>query len=152
MAPFMKEDLSDELASLPVKLSAAELRPGRGQTQIHGGNNPSERAGEERHKQPTHSPLLGFNSRQIFVMQPPALILQGRTVLQAPPLKPVNKGCEGCRMGLVLLFDCTWHAVIKWAIHPLLPFSDSLVGGGGDVSGRLLAYGEPGSSSCISFN
>lgn len=85
MAPFMKEDLSDELASLPVKLSAAELRPGRGQTQIHGGNNPSERAGEERHKQPTHSPLLGFNSRQIFVMQPPALILQGRTVLQAPP-------------------------------------------------------------------
>lgn len=66
-------------------------------------------------------------------MQPPALALQGRTVLQAP-LKPVNKGCEGCRMGLVLLFDCTWHAVIKWAIHPRLPFSDSLKKGG-DVSG-----------------
>lgn len=133
MASFMKGDLSDELASSPVKLSAVELRPGRGQTQIHGGNNPSERAGEEGDKQPTHSPLLGFNSRQIFVMQPPALALQGRTVLQAP-LKPANKGGEGCRMGLVLLFDCTWHAVIKWAIHPRLPFSDSLKKGG-DVSG-----------------
>lgn len=62
-------------------------------------------------------------------MQPPALTQQGRTVLQAP-LKPVNKGCEGYRMGLVLLFDCTWHAVIKWAIHPQLPFSDSLKKGG----------------------
>lgn len=29
-------------------------------------------------------------------------------------------------MGLVLLFDCTWHAVIKWAIHPALPFSERL--------------------------
>lgn len=37
-------------------------------------------------------------------------------------LKPVNKGCEGCRMEPVLLFDCTWHAVIKWPIHPALPF------------------------------
>lgn len=51
--------------------------------------------------------------------------MQGRTVLQAP-LKPVNKGSEGSRMGLVLLSDCTWHAVIKWAIHPVLPFSGSL--------------------------
>lgn len=85
MASFMKEDLSDELASSPVKLSAAALRPGWGQTQIRDGNNPSERAGEEGDKQPTHSPLLGFNSRQIFVMQPPALVLQARTVLQAPP-------------------------------------------------------------------
>lgn len=29
-------------------------------------------------------------------------------------------------MGLVLLFDCTWHAVIKWAIHPALPFRERL--------------------------
>lgn len=36
-------------------------------------------------------------------------------------------------MGLVLLFDCTWHAVIKWAIHPLLPFSDSEGWWGGGV-------------------
>lgn len=126
MASFMKEDLSDELASLPAKLSAVDLWLSRGQAQIHGGNNLLEGAGEVGHQQPTHSPLLGYNSRLIFfVMQPPALVLQGRTVLQAP-LKPVNKGCKGCRMGLVLLFDCTWHAVIKWAIHPALPFSDSL--------------------------
>lgn len=140
MASFMTEDLSDELASSPVKLSAVELRPGRGQTQNHGGNNPSERAGGEGDKQPTHSPLLGFNSRLIFVMQPPPLILQGRTVLQAP-LKPVNKGCEGSRMGLVLLFGCTWHAVIKWAIHPPLPFTDSLRGGRFGYAARVWRAG-----------
>lgn len=71
MAPFMIKDLSDELASSPVKLSAVELQLSRGHAQIHGGNHRSEWAGEEGDKQPTHSPLLGFNSRLIFVMQPP---------------------------------------------------------------------------------
>lgn len=82
----------------------------------------------------TNSPptvlCLALIRGRFFVMQPPAFVLQGRAVLQAP-LKPVNKGCEGCRMGPVLPFDCTWHAVIKWTIHPPLPFSDSLRRAGG---------------------
>lgn len=126
--------LSDEFASLPVKLSAVETKLGRGQTQTHGGNNPSQRVGEAGHPQPTHSPLPGFNLIQgwffffcFFCHAAPAPALQGKPVLQAP-LKPVNKGCRGCRKGLVLLSDCTWTAVIKWAIHPALPFRGSPTG------------------------
>lgn len=90
-------------------------------------------------------------------MQPPpppaAPALQGKTVLQAP-LKPGNKGCRGCRKGPVLLSDCTWLAVIKWAIHPTLPFRGSPTGvqgvcvwGRGYISARLLLYGDPGSAA-----
>lgn len=113
-------------------LSVVETGLGRGQTQTHGGNNPSQRVGAAGHPQPTHSPLLGFNSRLIFFFffcyAAPAPALQSNPVLQAP-LKPVNKGCRGCRKGLVLLSGCTWIAVIKWAIHPALPFRGT--GGGG---------------------
>lgn len=41
-----------------ISREAAELQPGRGHAQIHGGNQWSEWAGEEGDKQPTHSPLL----------------------------------------------------------------------------------------------
>lgn len=120
MASFMTEDLSDELASSPVKLSAVERRPGRGQTQTMVGI--TRQRGTAAHPQS----VLSFNPGRLLLCAPPPP-LQGRAVLQAP-LKAVNKGCEGSRMGLVLLFDCTWHAVIKWAIHPALPFSGSLRG------------------------
>lgn len=71
MASFMTEDLSDELASSAVKLSAVDLRPGRGHTRKPRWESPVREGGGEGDKQPTHSPLLGFNSRLIFVMQPP---------------------------------------------------------------------------------
>lgn len=107
--------------------------------------------GEAGQQQPTHSPLLGFNSRLIFFFcyATPSPALQSKTVLQAP-LKPVNKGCRGCRKGPVLLSDCTWIAVIKWAIHPALPFRGSPTGArGGYISGRLLLYGDPGSAALV---
>lgn len=48
----------------------------------------------------------------------------------------------------MLLSGCTWIAVIKWAIHPALPFRGSPTGvRGGYISGRLLLYGDPGSAA-----
>lgn len=47
-----------------------------------------------------------------------------------------------------MLSGCTWIAVIKWAIHPALPFRGSLTGvWGGYILGRLLLYGDPGSAA-----
>lgn len=57
-------------------------------------------------------------------------VLQRKALLQAC-LKAVNKGR---RTGLELLFDCTRHAVIKWAIHAEPPLPDSL----GEVGTFLL--------------
>ena len=85
MASFMEEGLSDELASSPVKLSAVEPRPSRGLTQNHGGNNRSERAGDQGDKQPTHSPLLSFNSRQIFLLCSPPPSSYGAEQFYKPP-------------------------------------------------------------------
>lgn len=48
----------------------------------------------------------------------------------------------------MLLSGCTWIVVIKWAIHPALPFRGSPTGvRGGYISGRLLLYGDPGSAA-----
>lgn len=89
-------------------------------------------------------------------MQPPAPALQGKTVLQAPPLpKPVKKGCRGCRKGPALLSDCTQLAVIKWAIHPALPFRGSPVGVRGRGGGVIIRIAAPvwrSRLSRISFN
>ena len=49
----------------------------------------------------------------------------------------------------MLLSDCTWHAVIKWTIHPALPFTNSLRG---DVPAVLPVHGEPDSASCTCFD
>lgn len=71
MASFMTEDLSDELASSPVKLSAVE-RPGRGQTRNHGGN-----------QQPTHS-LLSALIQADFCYAPPRRPA-GQSSFTSPP-------------------------------------------------------------------
>lgn len=65
MASFMTEDLSDELASSPVKLSAVERRPGRGQTQTMVGI--TRQRGTAAHPQS----VLSFNPGRLLLCAPP---------------------------------------------------------------------------------
>lgn len=80
MVSFITEGLSDELASWPVKLSAAEPQLSRGHAQIQGGNRGRSGRGRPTHRPDCcHPQPAGMNSF-------------------TSPLKVANKGCEGCRM------------------------------------------------------
>lgn len=88
-------------------------------------------------RKPTHSSLLrgALIWLRFLLCRPP----EERTLLQAS-IKPfLIMGWRGRRMGPPLLFDHSWHAPIKCAIHPC---SLSLSHYGGNL-GWVLMHGVP---------
>ncbi len=77
----------------------------------------------------------GFNLTSIFIMQAP----WGENTFTSLHKALFNNGLKGRRMGPPLLFDHSWHAPIKCAIHPC---SLSLSHYGGNL-GWVLMHGVP---------